>query len=97
MVQNLFGDLGLDSTIKALKNVISRFTFDTAGQLRTAVSGSVSVSSGSVSVSSGTITTVGTVGTVSQSNGCIGDSGRTSAIMQNSAIMFNSSVRRNFA
>lgn len=87
MVQNLFGDLGLDSTIKALKNVISRFTFDTAGQLRTAVSGSVSVSSG----------TITTVGTVSQSNGCIGDSGRTSAIMQNSAIMFNSSVRRNFA
>ena len=88
MVQNLFGDLGLDSTIKALKNVISRFTFDTAGQLRV---------SGSVGISSGTITTVGTVGTVSQSNGCIGDSGRTSAIMQNSAIMYGTTVRRNFA
>ena len=88
MVQNLFGDLGLDSTIKALKNVISRFTFDTAGQLRVG---------GSVGISSGTITTVGTVGTVSQSNGCIGDSGRTSAIMQNSAIMYGTTVRRNFA
>lgn len=84
MVQNLFGDLGLDSTIKALKNVISRFTFDTTGQLRVG---------GNVSISSGTVTTVGTV---SQSNGCIGDSGRTSAIMQNSSIMFNCSTRRNF-
>lgn len=84
MVKNLFGDLGLDSTIKALKNVISRFTFDTSGQLRVG---------GNVSISSGTVTTVGTV---SQSNGCIGDSGRTSAIMQNSSIMFNCSTRRNF-
>ena len=84
MVKNLFGDLGLDSTIKALKNVISRFTFDTTGQLRV---------SGNVGISSGTVTTVGTV---SQSNGCIGDSGKTSAIMQNSSIMFNCSTRRNF-
>ena len=84
MVKNLFGDLGLDSTIKALKNVISRLTFDTTGQLRVG---------GNVGISSGTVTTVGTV---SQSNGCIGDSGRTSAIMQNSSIMFNCSTRRNF-
>lgn len=84
MVQNLFGDLGLDSTIKALKNVICRFAFDATGQLRVG---------GNVSISSGTVTTVGTV---SQSNGCIGDSGRTSAIMQNSSIMFNCSTRRNF-
>ena len=84
-ITNLFGELGLDSTIKALKNVISRFTFDTTGQLRVG---------GNVGISSGTVTTVGTV---SQSNGCIGDSGRTSAIMQNSAIMFGSTNRRNFA
>lgn len=82
MVQNLFGDLSLDSTIKALKNVISRFTFDTSGQLRTTVSGTVAVSS---------------VGTVTTSNGSIGDSGKPSTIMQNSSMMFNSSVRRNFA
>ena len=86
-ITNLFGDLALDSTIKALKNVISRFTFDTSGQLRT-------VTSGSVSVSSGTVTTVTTVTT---SNGSIGDSGKPSTIMQNSSMMFNSSVRRNFA
>ena len=84
MVTNLFGDLSLDSTIKALKNVISRFTFDTSGQLRTTVAGTVGISSG-------TITTVAT------SNGSIGDSGKTSTIMQNSSMMFNSSVRRNFA
>jgi hypothetical protein len=87
MVTNLFGDLSLDSTIKALKNVISRFTFDAGGQLRT-------VTSGYVSISSGTVTTVTTVTT---SNGSIGDSGKTSTIMQNSSMMFNSSVRRNFA
>ena len=84
-VQNLFGDLSLDSTIKALKNVISRFTFDTTGQLRVG---------GSVGISSGTVTTVTTVTT---SNGSIGDSGKPSTIMQNSSMMFNSSIRRNFA
>ena len=101
MVQNLFGDLSLDSTIKALKNVISRFTFDTSGQLRTTVAGTVAVSSGTVAVSSGTVAvssgTVTTVGTVTTSNGSIGDSGKPSTIMQNSSMMFNSSVRRNFA
>lgn len=87
MVTNLFGDLSLDSTIKALKNVISRFTFDTAGQLRTTVAGTVAVSSG----------TVTTVSTVTQANISFGDSGKLSTTIQNSSIMFNSSVRRNFA
>ena len=85
MVKNLFGDLGLDSTIKALKNVISRFTFDTTGQLR--VGGTVGVSS---------LPTLATVTTVATSNGSIGDSGKPSTIMQNSSIMFNCSTRRNF-
>ena len=85
-ITNLFGDLGLDSTIKALKNVISRFTFDTTGQLR--VGGTVGVSS---------LPTLATVTTVTTSNGSIGDSGKPSTIMQNSSMMFNSSVRRNFA
>ena len=87
MVQNLFGDLSLDSTIKALKNVISRFTFDTSGQLRTTVAGTVAVSSG----------TITTVSTVTQANISFGDSGKLSTTIQNSSIMFNSSVRRNFA
>lgn len=84
MVKNLFGDLALDTSIKFLKNIISRFTFDASGQLR--VGGSVGISSG----------TINTVGTVSQSNGSIGDSGKQSTIMQNSAMMFNCSTRRNF-
>ena len=85
MVTNLFGELGLDSTIKALKNVISRFTFDTSGQLRVG---------GTVGISSGTVTTVSTV---TQSNISFGDSGKLSTTIQNSSMMFNSSIRRNFA
>ena len=86
MVKNLFGDLALDTSIKFLKNIISRFTFDNTGQLR--VSGSVGVSS---------LPTLSTVTTVTTSLGSIGDSGKQSTIMQNSSMMFNSSVRRNFA
>lgn len=84
-ITNLFGELGLDSTIKALKNVISRFTFDTSGQLRVG---------GTVGISSGTVTTVSTV---TQSNISFGDSGKLSTTIQNSSMMFNSSIRRNFA
>ncbi len=86
MVKNLFGDLALDTSIKFLKNIISRFTFDASGQLR--VGGNVGVSS---------LPTLSTVTTVTTSNGSIGDSGKSSTIMQNSSMMFNSSVRRNFA
>ena len=86
MVKNLFGDLALDTSIKFLKNIISRFTFDNTGQLR--VGGSVGVSS---------LPTLSTVTTVATSLGSIGDSGKQSTIMQNSSMMFNSSVRRNFA
>ena len=86
MVKNLFGDLALDTSIKFLKNIISRFTFDTTGQLR--VGGNVGVSS---------LPTLSTVTTVTTSNGSIGDSGKPSTIMQNSAIMFSSTNRRNFA
>ena len=89
MVQNLFGDLALDSTIKFLKGIISRFTFDTSGQLRVAIN-----SNATVGINGGSLTAVTTVTT---SNGSIGDSGKPSTIMQNSSMMFNSSIRRNFA
>lgn len=85
-LENLFGELANDLSIKSLIQRLSKFSFDPSGQLR--VGGNVAVS--------GSLTTVTTVGTVSQSNGCIGDSGKTSAIMQNSSIMFNCSTRRNF-
>ncbi len=80
MVKNLFGDISLDSTVKALKNVISRFTFDASGQVRTAVSGSVSISSG----------------TVTTSNSGFGDMGKISTAMLVSHQGFQSSIRRNF-
>jgi len=83
MVKNLFGDISLDSTVKALKNVISRFTFDASGQLR--VGGSVGVS--------GSLTTVSTVTT---SNSGFGDMGKISTAMLVSHQGFQSSIRRNF-
>ena len=83
MLTNLFGDLGLDSTLKRLMNVISRFTFDASGQLR--VGGSVGVS--------GSLTTVSTVTTANIS---IGDSGKASTIILQSAQAFQGTVGRNF-
>lgn len=87
MVKNLFGDLALDTSMKFLKNIISRFTFDNTGQLRV---------SGSVGISSGTITTVTTVGTVSQANISIGDTGRPATAIVMSAQMFYGTVGANF-
>lgn len=84
MVKNLFGDLALDTSIKFLKNIISRFTFDASGQLR--VGGSVGISSG----------TINTVGTVSQANISIGDTGRPATAQIMSAQMFYSTVGANF-
>ena len=81
MVKNLFGDLALDTSMKFLKNIISRFTFDASGQLRVG---------GSVGVSSGTITTVTTA------NISIGDTGKTSTAQVMSAQMFYGTVGANF-
>ena len=89
MVKNLFGDLALDTSIKFLKNIISRFTFDASGQLR--VGGSVGVSS------LPTLSTVTTVGTVSQANNSFGDMGKTSATQLVSQQNFMCGNRRNFA
>lgn len=83
-VTNLFGDLALDSTIKFLKNIVSRFTFDASGQLRVG---------GSVGVSSGTITTVTSV---TQSNSSFGDMGKLSAAQLVSQQNFMCGNRRNF-
>ena len=83
-VTNLFGDLALDTSIKFLKNIISRFTFDSSGQLRVG---------GSVGISNGTITTVSSV---SQSNTSFGDMGRTSAAQLVAQQNFMCGVRRNF-
>lgn len=86
MVKNLFGDLALDTSMKFLKNIISRFTFDASGQLR--VGGAVSAT-----ISSGTVTTVGTV---NQANISIGDTGRPATAIVMSAQMFYGTVGANF-
>ena len=88
MVKNLFGDLALDTSMKFLKNIISRFTFDASGQLR--VGGSVGVSS------LPTLSTVTTVGTVNQANISIGDTGRPATAQVMSAQMFYGTVGANF-
>lgn len=89
IVTNLFGDIALDTSIKFLKNIISRFTFDSSGQLR--VGGSVGVSS------LPTLSTVTTVTTITQSNTSFGDMGKTSAAQLVSQQNFMCGNRRNFA
>lgn len=86
IVTNLFGDIALDTSIKFLKNIISRFTFDSSGQLR--VGGSVGVSS---------LPTLTTVTSITQSNSSFGDMGKTSAAMLVSQQNFMCGNRRNFA
>ena len=86
-LENLFGDLANDISIKNLLNKFGRFSFDTSSQLRTAVSGTVAVSSGTVTVSSGTVT---------QANISIGDIGKTGTAMLQSAQGFYGSVGANF-
>ena len=83
MLENLFGELANDFSIKALMQKFGRFSFDTSSQLRT-------VTSGSVSVSSGTVTTCTTA------NMSIGDMGKPASVMLQSAQGFYGSVGANF-
>ena len=88
-IQNLFGDIASDLSIKNIIRTLGRFSFDSASSLR------ISVAGGTLPA----VTTVGTVTTVSTmttGNISIGDSGKPSTIMQNSANVFNNSVGRNF-
>ena len=87
-LENLFGDLANDISIKNLLNKFGRFSFDTTSQLRVILGG------GSTSISSGTVTTVTTV---TQSNISIGDIGKTGTAMLQSAQGFYGSVGANFA
>ena len=91
MPVNSNGDVGAEVELswitRMMAKVLGRFSFAADGTLRM---------SGPVTVSSGTVTTVTTCATVTTANVGIGDSGKPSAIMQNSAIMYYGSVRRNF-
>ena len=71
---------------RALFKVFGRFSFDGTSQLRTAVSGSVSVSSGAIT----------TITTVTTANMSIGDMGKASAAQLQSAQGFYGSVGANF-
>ena len=85
MLENLFGELANDLSIKSLIQRLSKFSFDTSSQLRTVTSGSVSVS--------GSLTTVSTVTTANMS---IGDMGKASSAQLQSAQGFYGSVGANF-
>ena len=82
-LENLFGELANDLSIKSLISRLSKFSFDPSGQLR--VGGSVGVS--------GSLTAVTTVTTANMS---IGDMGKASAAQLQSAQGFYGSVGANF-
>ena len=85
MLENLFGELANDLSIKSLIQRLSKFSFDPSSQLR--VSGSVGVSS---------LPTLATVTTVTTANMSIGDMGKASAAQLQSAQGFYGSVGANF-
>lgn len=85
MLQNLFGDLALDTTLKAIIQRLGRLSFSPSSGLRVAFE-----SAQPVTVSSGTISYVG------QSNTSFGLQGVNSAAQIMSATTFYSSVGRNF-
>ena len=88
MLENLFGELANDLSIKSLIQRLSKFSFDNTSQLRTVTSVSVSVS--------GSLTTVSTVTTVTTANMSIGDMGKASSAQLQSAQGFYGSVGANF-
>lgn len=87
-LENLFGELANDLSIKSLIQRLSKFSFDTSSQLR--VGGSVGVSS------LPTLANVTTVTTVTTANMSIGDMGKASAAQLQSAQGFYGSVGANF-
>lgn len=90
MLQNLFGDISLDSTVKALIQKFGRFSFNSTSALRTTFDGVPQP----VTVS-GTVTAVSTVSSVTQANIGFGDQGKPAAAIQVSANNFYNSVGKN--
>lgn len=82
-LENMFGELANDLSIKSLIQRLSKFSFDASSQLR--VAGNVGVS--------GSLTTVTTVTTANMS---IGDMGKASSAQLQSAQGFYGSVGANF-
>ena len=86
MLENLFGELANDLSIKSLMQKFGRFSFDSTSQLRVTPSGGII----------GGITTVTTCTTVSTANMSIGDMGKASAAQLQSAQGFYGTVGANF-
>ena len=84
-LENLFGELANDLSIKSLMQKFGRFSFDPSSQLR--VTGNVGVSS---------LPTLATVTTVTTANMSIGDMGKPASVMLQSAQGFYGSVGANF-
>ena len=84
-LENVFGELANDLSIKSLIQRLSKFSFDASSQLR--VGGSVGVSS---------LPTLATVTTVTTANMSIGDMGKPASVMLQSAQGFYGSVGANF-
>ena len=80
MLENLFGELANDLSIKSLIQRLSKFSFDSSSQLR--VAGNVGVS--------------GSLTTVTTANMSIGDMGKASTVQLQSAQGFYGSVGANF-
>ena len=74
MLENMFGELANDLSIKNLMQKFGRFSFDSSSQLR--VGGSVGVSS---------LPTLATVTTVTTANMSIGDMGKPASVILQSA------------
>lgn len=89
MLQNLFGEVALDSTIKSLIQKLGRFSFNNLSQLRVSFDGTAQP----VTVSSGTVTTVTTMTTGNMS---IGDIGKTASSMLMSQSNFTAGIGKNF-
>ena len=83
-LENLFGELANDLSIKSLIQRLSKFSFDASSQLRVGVSGSV------------VVTSLPTLSTVTTANMSIGDMGKASAAQLQSAQGFYGSVGANF-
>lgn len=82
----LMQGLGLDSTLRQIKNVVGRLMFDSAGRLRTVVDLNASQ----------TLGTVTTVTTVTTGNIGMGDMGKNNTSILMSAQAVANGPRRNF-
>ena len=83
MVSNLFGSLGLDSTLKRMLNVVARFSFDNIGRLRVYADAAVSINSNQ------------TIANVTNANVSVGDMGKNNTVIAQS-IQTVSTIRKNW-